>query len=128
MEGDPKTYADLCVIGRQFMQSGQTAAQFAKDNKIDLSMLRAATTHLKYQDIIKRCIENPPDESKSQSMTFVKVPQVTSSVPASVAPCAEVIESQNDIQIAIAKGVKVSISPNIDPMKIIKIIELLKDL
>jgi hypothetical protein len=43
-------------------------------------------------------------------------------------PEHEVVEKQNDIEIIISKGVKVSISPNIDSMKIIKIIELLKDL
>ena len=40
----------------------------------------------------------------------------------------DVIEAQNDIEIAITKGVRVLISPSLDSMKIIKIIELLKDL
>lgn len=43
-------------------------------------------------------------------------------------PQEEFVEKQNDIELIITKGVKVIISPNIDSMKIIKIIELLKDL
>jgi len=45
-----------------------------------------------------------------------------------LAPQAEVIEPRNDIELSIAQGIKVLVSPNIDSMKIIKIIELLKDL
>jgi hypothetical protein len=40
----------------------------------------------------------------------------------------DVIEAQNDIEITITKGVRVLISPSLESMKIIKIIELLKDL
>lgn len=43
-------------------------------------------------------------------------------------PEPEVLSPKNDIELQISKGVRVLISPELDSMKIIKIIELLKDL
>jgi hypothetical protein len=62
-------------------------------------------------------------------MNFIQVATLQSNFPAiQDSQPAEVIEPQNDLEIIIGKGVKVSIAPNIDTMKVVKIIEFLKDL
>ena len=64
-------------------------------------------------------------------MNFVKVntePKVIENTEVKILPTPLHVESKNDIEIVINKGVRVLISPNIEPMQMIKIIELLKDL
>ena len=62
-------------------------------------------------------------------MNFVQVATVQSNFPdIQDSQPAEVIAPQNEVEIIIAQGVKVSIAPNIDTMKVVKIIEFLKDL
>jgi hypothetical protein len=111
---NPQLYKRSVPIARAYMESGISASKFAKDNDINIKLLGELGTHLQYVDII--------EERKKSAMKFVQVPQA---IPKQE---TEILEKQNDIEITITKGVKVSISPNIDSMKIIKIIELLKDL
>ena len=82
-------------------------------------------THLRYLEVINR-IKLNLDKSPpvNEEMTFR---QVISSSPV-VIPEPEVIQAKNDIELTITKGVRVICSPNLDSMKLIKIIELLKDL
>lgn len=123
----PDLYADHVPIARKYMKSGIPASKFAKENGIDIRILSEMVTHLGYRDIIEKYKE----KEESEPMKFIQVPPVQPRPPAGYRePMAEseVLEKQNDLEIIIAKGVKVSISPNIDSMKIIKIIELLKDL
>lgn len=132
----PENYAKLLPLAQRYKESGKSAAVFAKENNVHIRTLSEMGTHLSYQEIIEELkAQNYQSNSKYQpksiprsepkAMGFLQVPQ---RLPAPLAPPAELVESQNDIEITIAKGVKVSIAPNIDPMKIIKIIELLKDL
>lgn len=120
----PDMYKKNVPIARRYIASGIPASKFAKDNNIDVRILSELVTHLGYVDIIenmKNGIKKEPE-----TMNFIQVPSIN--LPMPTPPEPEVIEPQNDLEIIIAKGVKVSISPNIDSMKIIKIIELLKDL
>lgn len=117
-ESKPELYAKNLALTRKYMTSGIQASKFAKEHDIDVKTLGEMQTHVGYLDII----EKMKLDKESQAMKFVQVPQRMAIQD------AEIVEKQNDIEIIITKGVKVSISPNIDSMKIIKIIELLKDL
>lgn len=120
-ETHPELYAKSVPIAKKYLKSGIPASKFAKENNIEVRILSELVTHLGYLDII----ENIKNEKESP-MNFIQVPS-KESLP-QTAPQCELVEKQNDIELIITKGVKVSISPNIDSMKIIKIIELLKDL
>ena len=136
-------YESICDLAREFRESTEGIKKFSENNNISASNLKAALTHVNYLDIIKRLKESNytlPDnyqnsiecskKSKKTPMSFIKVPKSKDKKPEPLIPIVQeykVIE-QNDLEIIITKGVKVSISPNIDSMKIIKIIELLKDL
>lgn len=118
---DPALYEKSLPIARKYMASGVQLSKFVKENSIDIKLLGEMCTHLGYIDIIEgRKAAIAAKEKKP--MSFIQVPQRMAIQD------AEVVEKQNDLEIIISKGVKVSISPNIDSMKIIKIIELLKDL
>lgn len=121
--GDPKEYAELCAIGRAYMNSNMMRADFVKKNDVEVNTLQEIVTHLRYQDIIAKV-----RQEKEGQMNFIQVPcnLVQSDYPAP--PEGEIVVPQNDLEISITQGVKVCISPNIDSMKIMKIIELLKDL
>lgn len=122
---DPELYEKLIPVTRKYMASGAPASKFAKAHEIDIRLLSEMVTHLGYRDII----ESMKEAKKEKPMQFIQVPSVQSAIARPpIQPEHEVLEKQNDIEIMITKGVKVSISPNIDSMKIIKIIELLKDL
>ena len=118
---DTALYEKSLPIARKYLASGAPASKFAKANGIDIKLLGEMCTHLGYIDIIEGRKEAIAAKEE-KPMSFVQVPQRMAIQD------AEVVEKQNDIEIIITKGVKVSISPNIDSMKIIKIIELLKDL
>lgn len=121
----PEDYAKLIPVTRKYMASGAPASKFAKANDIDIRILSEMVTHLGYVDII----ESIKAKKEEKPMQFIQVPTLQGALARpSIQPEHEVCEKQNDIEIMITKGVKVSISPNIDSMKIIKIIELLKDL
>jgi hypothetical protein len=123
----PQDYAKLVPMTRKYMSSGAPASKFAKANDIDIRVLSEMVTHLGYVDII----ESIKAKKEEKPMSFIQIPSVQGSQPRPSMmqeSVGELVEKQNDIEIMITKGVKVSISPNIDSMKIIKIIELLKDL
>ncbi len=119
---DPKTYEKVVPITRKFMESGAPMSKFCKAHSVDIKLVSECATHLNYLDIIAKI----KAEKEPSSMNFIQVPTIN--LPMPTPQEHEVLEKQNDLEITITKGVKVSISPNIDSMKIIKIIELLKDL
>ncbi len=122
---DPELYAKLVATTRKYIASGAPASKFARANDIHPRILSECVTHLGYLDII----ESMRQSKEEKPMQFIQVPTVQGALARpNMEPEHEVVEKQNDIEIIISKGVKVSISPNIDSMKIIKIIELLKDL
>lgn len=121
-ETHPDLYNRLLPLGRMYLSSGQTASVFAKNHKIEPRHLSEIVTHIGYIDIIQEFIE----KKEEKPMKFIQVPTINLPMPTPQEP--EIVEKQNDLEIIISKGVKVSIAPNIDSMKIIKIIELLKDL
>lgn len=115
----PEQYAECVDMVNKFEESGLTRCQFSIKYKVSKSVLSETITHLRCKEIIEEYL------SKEEPMKLI---QITPKIVPCKQPEPEVVEKQNDIEIQITKGVKVSISPNIDSMKIIKIIELLKDL
>ena len=121
----PDEYKKLVPLTRKYMASGAPASKFAKAHEVDVRVLSEMVTHLGYLDII----ESMKAAREEKPMQFIQIPTVQGAVARpQIQQEHEVLEKQNDLEIIIAKGVKVSIAPNIDSMKIIKIIELLKDL
>ena len=128
---DPKTYSKYVDLYDKYTKSGATVTAFSKEHGIRKRLLDEMITHKKYLSQIeyislqsKEAIETT--NTREPAMNFVQI----AAQPQEVQPPmeAEVLEQRNDIEIIISKGVKVSISPNIESLKIIKIIELLKDL
>ncbi len=116
---DREMYDRIAPLAREYLNSGKPMSKFCREHKADIKLLTQCATHLNYVDLIDRL----KAKKEPQSMNFIQVPAVQARVQE-----PELVEKQNDIEITITKGVRVSIAPNIDPMKIIKIIELLKDL
>jgi hypothetical protein len=131
---NPELYVKQAAIARKYMASGQSISKFAKEHKIDLRILSELNTHLGYVDIIEKLKQNPPShryEPESQDktekrMNFIQVPtRLPERVPDPPAPS---LENKNDIELIISKGVKVIVAPEVSSEKLIKIIELLKEL
>jgi len=140
---EPETYKKWVDYAKAYKKSTESIIDFCKIHNIPSKKLSFVGTHLTYLDIIEKMKKKMlPKESVSSEMSFVEIPSgviqqpliqplsLTAEVQGYkvVSEIPEVIESKNDIEITINKGVKVIIAPNIDPLKIIKIIELLKDL
>lgn len=126
---NPKENERLIHLGRKYLRSDILAERFTKDNGINRSILSEVCAHIRYIDMIAE-IKAQKNESE-KPMNFIQVPTIPISKggsPNLISQEPEVVEKQNDLEIIITKGVKVTISPNIDSMKIIKIIEFLKDL
>lgn len=125
-ETNPDWYAKNVPIARRYMASDLIASKFSKANGISLGHLSELTTHLGYLDIIESRLGGKETENPQPPMTFLKVPTVN--LPFIQPREAEIVEARNDIELVITKGVKVIVSPELGTDKLIKIIELLKDL
>lgn len=137
-KNNPELYKHLMHWTAEFKKSELTLTKFCRLHKLDRSNMRDAICHLNYWELINKMKE----KHEPKELSFVKVPnpqeirkesanELSEPVPTSAISAessVEVMEKQNDIEIMITKGVKVLISPNIDSMKIIKIIELLKEI
>ncbi len=125
-------YNKMTAYAQEWVDSGMSQNEFSKKNGISYSKLAQYTAHIRCWKIIEKLKkqENPQvQQDDNESMNFIKIPITAMKREEPMIPEEpEVFEKQNDIEIIISKGVKVSIAPNIDSMKIIKIIELLKDL
>ncbi len=146
-ESNPVEYERLILEAQKFKESGLSKMTYCKTFGVVRFDLDDTVRHLRYKNKIDKLskenalinfVEPPPApmKNKEQKMTFKKIamgeiplPFVKEQemIPANIA-MPEVLEKQNDIEITITKGVKVCIEPGIDSMKILKIIELLKDL
>lgn len=146
----PDLYKKLVKLYKDFPVSPLTFKAYAEANDINHRWLTETSIHLLFIEVIEEKLKSlglplpalkeeiikpepkpapePLPKPEENPMTFYQVP--TSNLPfiPSTSHSGEIIEKQNDIEITISQGVKVSIAPNIDSMKIIKIIELLKDL
>lgn len=125
---DPERNAELVQLVREYRTSHESRESFAKRHGLDKNVLCMAITHVVYQDALAK-IKAKQEPEEMQFIQAPTIPLQQRGILATKPPNqSEFVEKQNDIEIIISKGVRVTISPNIDPMKIIKIIELLKDL
>ena len=126
----PDKYEKLLPIAREYMQSATTPKEFAKNHGISALSLIEMSLHLKYLDRI----EYLKSQKNPDSMKFIEVHKGSwrTNIPSSngksplIEP--EVVAKKNDIELIISKGVKVIVSPEIGADKLVRIIELLKDL
>jgi len=116
---NPNFYQELVPICREYLESGATASMIAVKYGVSRSDVLACSNSLKYLDSIA--------EYKSQNrLNFIKVPQ--SSSPVHVIEESEVLTPKNSVELMISKGIKVIVAPEVGSDKLIRIIELLKDL
>lgn len=122
-ESDPKLYAQYVPITRHFLESGTPISKYCKEHKVDIKVLSTMVTHLGYVDIIEK-LEMKED---GKQMQFIQVPTINLPMP-TVHPEPEVLKKQNNVELIISAGVKVVVAPEVGADKLIRIIELLKDL
>lgn len=138
-DSNPEEYHRMIKLANKFIESEDKLKDFSKKHMVTDSQLSSTITHLSYKRVIDRIKESKIPKSETAS-GFIEVPQNIESKPFApnqlkLIECPpnpptlpEVVEKKNDIEIIIQKGVKVCISPNIEPMRVIKIIELLQEL
>lgn len=117
---DPEMYAKVVPLGRKFLESGMRPSDFVKIHDIDIKTLSTLATHLNYLN----AIEEIKSQKEPRSMQFIQIPN-SPQVPTIE---TEVVKKQNDLELIISKGVKVTVAPEVGADKLIRIIELLKDL
>ena len=128
---NPELYAELLYHSQQLKSGTDKISQYCKKHNVDQRYLAAMNTHLKYKEIAERM-----DLHKELPMNFIPIKPIRSKSPAKLPnipqkiedDVVELLDKQNDIELTISAGIKVCISPNVSSMKIIRIIELLKDL
>lgn len=117
-------------------------SKFCAKHNLPVHRLSIISAHYGYMDRLKEIyvdelyepfnqedyMDEPDAPPEPQPMKFITRQEQQPIIPISTAPEAEVIEEQNDIELTITKGVKVILTPDFPALKIIKIIELLKDL
>ena len=114
-----------------------TSKLFCIENNLVLTKFVEFLAHMNYLKLAEEFLVSEPDYrtkelvQKKQESNFI---QLKAPVKQEIAPVVEqlkeheIIEAQNDLEIQITKGVKVLVSPQIDSAKILKIIQLLRDL
>lgn len=136
MEGkkytNPAYYKKLMEHVGELNASGMVPRHYCKENKLNKLHLEAARTHWKYLQRIEYI--KTERERNNLEMHFINIPvkkdikTLKTSEPKLSFSTPQVIEASNDIELMITQGIKVIISPSIDATKIIKIIDLLRNL
>jgi hypothetical protein len=115
-------YARLLQLAKEFEKSNVSMAEFCRQNALSTHQLSETFAHLRHLEVIER-LSKKEIESKSE-MKFIAIqPQ-----PITLCSEPEVLPKKNDIEITISQGIKVIIAPEVPSEKLIRIIELLKDL
>ena len=120
---EPELYEKWLPIARKYLESGMPRNKFVKIHDISIRFLSEMATHLRYVDTIEEM-----RAVKEKNMNFIKVPTINLPMTTQVEPQHEVLKKQNDLELIISCGVKVVVSPEVGADKLIRIIELLKDL
>lgn len=135
-DSKPKWYEKYTPIVRKYLAERGDMTEFAHQNNMKRLELREMALHLNYLDRIDRILrDRNPDKRDEATVTpqkdkpkmiFHQVP--VANLPQLIPAEPQIVEARNDIELIISKGVKVIISPELGNEKLIKIIELLKDL
>lgn len=130
---NPELYKKLMDLVTEYKQVPMERKSFCEKYNIKESQLVSALSHFRCLSIIQR-LEKEKGVPEDKPMTFIPlkneplqqiiVPEMTRTPE----PEPEVLEAKNSVELIIDKGVRVIVSPEVPPMKLIKIIELLKDL
>lgn len=134
---DPSDYEYLLSYAHEYRNSPLLISAFVLKHKLDRQLLRRMCLHLGYLEAVE--IGRKNKEGEDMKFIQVQAAPTTLTLPQDAADSIKFIESpvipveskmkiQNNIEITIAHGVKVIISPNTESTKIIKIIDFLKDL
>lgn len=140
-DSEPEHYKELMNHVVKCRQSFSTIRGYSKKHNIKYTLFVDANNHYGYLQIIER-LEKEHANDKEGEMSFIPVPASATKLVRQtkiIKPPfdnnqsedeheGEFLGARNAIELVITKGVKVSVSPDVDSMKIIKIIELLKDL
>lgn len=122
---------------KQFLLSGKPRKTFSEESGIRKRLLQDLISHVDCVDTIERLVK----ERGEPSMEFIPVvnaPETDTAKPVKGILSRRInlnqslphtiTEEKNSLEIIVTEGIKVSIAPNIETTKIIKIIEFLKGL
>lgn len=118
---NPNLYNKLKPLCEAMLAAGGTGAELARKHGLRLKDVSEMCTHLRYWESINRL-----KKERESTMKFIQVPAVQPRIPVVHEP--EVLKKQNDVELVISAGVKVVVAPEVGADKLIRIIELLKDL
>ena len=127
-KNNPNLYASLTNHVIELNKTRETISKYCKRHNLDRVKMGEVKVHMSYLEAIERHRKSLEEEHPKMNFIQVKKSDLREPNQADIHLETEVIQAQNDIELIIAKGVKVMISPSVDSIKIIKIIELLKDL
>ncbi len=153
-EHDLKKYNRYIALAKAYSACDLGREEFCSQNSCDELLVGFAVTHLNYLAMVEDMRASGaslkperPDSApyidysvdKNDSMSFIKVgePEVTTPEPNTYLTIAPqemqvidpvIIPQQNKIELTVAKGVKIEISPDISSEKILSLINLLKDI
>lgn len=123
--GNKKIYNEYVEHARNRHESGLRISEFCKRYNVDHRMLRYMQIHLR----LKKIIDNYLSTQENTKMNFIQVPSRLRDIdPPSIEVESEVMKKQNNVELIISAGVKVVVAPEVGADKLIRIIELLKDL
>jgi hypothetical protein len=126
---NPEEYNAMIPIAKEYLKYGVSPSVLAKENNVSVMILKDYATHLRYLEVIERELKNKGKTIEFHEISTVEMKQNFSNVINNkIEINQEIIHPKNDIEITIIKGVKVIISPELGDEKLIKIINLLKDL
>ncbi len=117
----PEHLKNMYSIHKERKENHLTRDEICIKYSISTSQFNQFNNYIYYKKIIDKY-----KEPEKESMNFVKVATTSQTPVFEKEP--ELIEKQNDLEIIISKGIKVTISPNICSSSIIKIIEVLKEI
>lgn len=124
-KNDKKMYAEYVAHARELRKSGLPIGKFCSLHGVNRYTLGEMIMHLKYKDII----DSYKPQQEEPKMNFIQIPSVQGALARPpIAVEAEVMKKQNDVELIISAGVKVVVAPEVGADKLIRIIELLKDL
>lgn len=118
----PELYQEHLDLAKECRASQMSISKFSKTRKVSHSLLREASAHLNYLE----AIEKIKSQKEKSAMNFIQIPPRNPVVQQ--AQVAEIVENKNEVELVISKGVKVTVAPEVGADKLIRIIELLKDL
>lgn len=96
----------------------------AKFNK-DRNYLHEISAHMSFMERVNLLLN---EDNVDEPMSFIKAPAVIPTQPIAPIPHQELIAKKNSIEISISEGIRVLVDEGVCSTKILKIIDLLRDI